>query len=373
MNYIELTERYGSQRAAAEALGVAKSTFNDGYRRQKAREGQDPAILSAMDALGTDLVPQNGWLRGKDGDGNKFTLHLRPEQKSTESLIEAVKRGLSDCIKVEATPAPSGTGQSLKTYYNIADLHLGLLCWAEEVGENWNSSLASSRLYTAMSELVSHTPPSEEAVILNLGDLSHANDNNAQTPASKHNLDVDSRFFKVMRLATALMKEVIKLALQKHKKVTYRGLRGNHDETAHVCVTLALYEHFENEPRVEIDASPSDYFIDQWGLNMIVAHHGDKMPPNRLVMFASDQWAQIWGETYYRFGWTGHVHHDSAKDIGGMRVESFRTIIPRDAYAFSHAYTSRQTMQAITLHKEEGEIMRNKVNFRPRSEGVMNG
>jgi hypothetical protein len=115
--------------------------------------------------------------------------------------------------------------------------------------------------------------------------------------------------------------------------------------------------------RVEVLAEPSDFFADHFGDNMILAHHGDKAKPERLVMSAADNYSKIWGQTKHRFCWTGHIHHKSAKDIGGMLFESFRTLAPKDAYAHSHAYTSRQSMTAITLHKTQGERVRNQVNY----------
>jgi len=70
----------------------------------------------------------------------------------------------------------------------------------------------------------------------------------------------------------------------------------------------------------------------------------------------ADQFAETWGRTKHRHLWTGHLHHAKASDIGGVYHEQLRAVTARDAYAFSHAYTARAQLQAITMHREGGEV-----------------
>ena len=94
---------------------------------------------------------------------------------------------------------------------------------------------------------------------------------------------------------------------------------------------------------------------------MLVSHHGDKAKAERLVMHMADEWPEMWGRTRFRHYFTGHLHHAKIVDIGGVQVEQFRAITPRDSYSASNGYSSRSDMQAITYHKERGEISRLKV------------
>lgn len=50
-------------------------------------------------------------------------------------------------------------------------------------------------------------------------------------------------------------------------------------------------------------------------------------------------------------------------DIGGVVWEQLRALTARDAYAISNAYTARAQLQAITLHKDRGEVQRVKVGM----------
>jgi hypothetical protein len=96
---------------------------------------------------------------------------------------------------------------------------------------------------------------------------------------------------------------------------------------------------------------------------MVVLHHGDKAPAQRLVNFAAAEWPEIWGRTKYRMSLSGHIHHETVKEIGGMRCESVGTIIPRDAHAYSHGYTANRSLVSITLDHQHGEINRARVNL----------
>jgi hypothetical protein len=95
---------------------------------------------------------------------------------------------------------------------------------------------------------------------------------------------------------------------------------------------------------------------------LIAAHHGDKAKAQRIINRLADDYAEMWGRTRHRFLWTGHLHHHKAQDIGGVQWEQLRAVTARDAYAVSHAYTARAQLQAITYHRERGEVSRVKVS-----------
>ena len=50
------------------------------------------------------------------------------------------------------------------------------------------------------------------------------------------------------------------------------------------------------------------------------------------------------------------------KEFNGMKVESFRTLSARDAYAASHGYRSGRDMKCLVFHKDFGEVERHTVS-----------
>jgi hypothetical protein len=258
-------------------------------------------------------------------------------------------------------PAPDMADADLLTIYPLADAHVGMLAYGKETGESYNTDIAADRIRSWVARAVAASPSSAVAVILDVGDLTHADDDTNVTPRSKHPLTVDSRHFRTLEVTIAALSAAIECALQKHGRVIVRILPGNHNQTSYMAVMFALAERYRNEPRVEVQKVPGEFFIMEFGAVMLAAHHGHGAKPDRMVNFLADEYAQIWGRTRHRFLWTGHLHHLKAQDIGGVTHEQLRAITARDAYAVSQAYTARAQLQAITVHRDLGEVQRVKV------------
>lgn len=201
------------------------------------------------------------------------------------------------------------------------------------------------------------------AILGQLGDLTHNDDQRNVTPQSGHQLDVDSRYFMIVRRAVSAMTWAIDLLRQKYPNVVYRGCRGNHDMTTHIAVTMALSIYYKDVPNVEIVDSATEFYVHQFGKNMFVFHHGDRAKPERLLPFVANEWASIWGTTKHRVAFSGHVHHEWVKEMAGMCFRSVGTIIPRDVHAFSNAYGSNRCLMSLTYDTNEGEIATARVNL----------
>ena len=65
-----------------------------------------------------------------------------------------------------------------------------------------------------------------------------------------------------------------------------------------------------------------------------------------------------WGNSMVRYMYMGHIHHDSVKEIQGVRVESIRTLAGKDAWHAGKGYRSHRDMRVIVHHKDHGEIER---------------
>lgn len=324
---------------------------------------RDPAITVGMEAIGTGITPAGMWIKtGKDEDGVSRSIYLRPAQEATEDALERIRAVFEGIEPAAAAVAPESVLADLCTVYPIADAHLGLRAWHKETGSDYDTTIGAERVRDWMAQCVASSPPSETAIILDIGDWTHANDDTNQTPRSKHVLDVDTRMFRTLDVGIATLGGTVESALTKHRTVHVVILPGNHDATIYLAVMFALAERYRNEPRVIVHKKPGEFFLHEFGRVMIAAHHGDKAKADRLVHFVADEFAEAWGRTKHRFLFTGHLHHHKSQDIGGMRWEQLRAVTERDAYAVSHAYSARAQLQAITYHAVRGEIQRVAVN-----------
>lgn len=347
----------GNVTHAAAALGINRSAFQKTLARIRANS--DPAIEAAMEAVNTGLTPSGMWIKtGKDADGVSRSVYLRPPAEEAQDVAERI-RELVEGIEPAAPVAPVEiSADDLLTIYPIADAHIGLQAWGRETGEDYSTDIAAERVRSWVARAVAASPPSGTAVILDVGDYTHADNQDNQTPRSKHILDVDTRHFRTLDVGIAALGSAIEAARAKHRRVIVRILPGNHDPAAYLAVMFALSERYRNDASVEVQKVPGEFFMLEFGRVMIAAHHGDKAKADRLVHFVADQYAEAWGRTKYRFAFTGHLHHHKSQDIGGMKWEQLRAVTARDAYAVSHAYSARAQLSGITYHRKTGEHTR---------------
>jgi hypothetical protein len=357
---IDAVAAHGSQRAAAQALNIDPSTLRE--RLAAAARKIDPAIKESMVAVGTDLVPALAWAKTKSKDGGtSYSVLLKPPQIEQGDILARIAAAFQDIPPAPRIEAAQSADADLLTIYPLADAHVGMLAYGKETGESYDTNIAVERIRSWVARAVAASPSSAVAVILDVGDLTHADDDSNLTPRSKHPLTVDSRHFRTLDMTIAALASAIECALQKHAKVIVRILPGNHNQTSYMAVMFALSERYRQDPRVEVQKVPGEFFVMEFGAVMLAAHHGHGGKPDRMVHFLADEYAQIWGRTQHRFLWTGHLHHMKAQDIGGMQHEQLRAITSRDAYAISKAYTARAQLQAVTLHRHDGEVQRVKI------------
>jgi len=351
---------------AAKSMDMDRCTFQRRWQALQAYNEASPGQRESIDAARLDgTTATGGWIiTDKDGDIIRRSTRWKAEaaQKDPERILEALRDGLAD-LPSPPTIAPPDAPATLCAVFPVADLHIGMLADQEEVGHNWDTKIARRVFDETFSRLVSVTPSAGVAILAQLGDLSHVDDQRNVTPQSGHQLDADSRYFLILRRAVAAMKSAIELLRARYPLVIYRGCRGNHDLTAHYAVTLALAEYYRDVPGVRIIDNAGEFYVHEFGANMVLLHHGDRAKPDRLVHFAAAEWPEVWGRTKHRLALSGHVHHETRKEIGGMAFESVGTIIPRDAYAYSHAYGAKRALVSITLDHDQGEVSRARVNL----------
>jgi hypothetical protein len=279
-----------------------------------------------------------------------------------EQMIREAIAALSQEVKGLApiTPAPRAVRDDLLCVVPVGDPHFGLYVWAQECGQDFDTDIARRLAIAAADRLMASVPHCAVGILLLLGDITHANDQTNQTPAHKHQLDVDTRFVRVIGIAIETWRHIILRMLERNGRVVGKLLPGNHDPQAVWALAYTLSAYFANEPRVEIDLGPSKFWYFPFGQVLIGATHGDTVKPDKLPgIMAADRPAE-WGAARHRYWYTGHIHSKNAMEFPGVVWESFRTLAPQDAYAASHGYRSGRDMVAIIHHRQHGEIERHR-------------
>lgn len=283
-------------------------------------------------------------------------LRVELIERAVEALVQEI-RGLSPVI-----PAPAESPDDLMVAVPIGDPHFGLYVWSRECGDDFDTEIARKLATGAIDRLVASGPMASVAVLLPLGDILHADDQSNQTPAHRHQLDVDTRFVRVLGIVIETYRHTILRMLEKYPKVIVRFVRGNHDPHAVWALAYAIAAYFENNPRVEVDLSPANFWYYRFGKVLIGATHGDTVKQDKLPGLMAADKAEDWGATQFRYFYTGHVHSKRVWDFPGVQCESFRTLAAQDAYAAYHGYRAGRDMVLIVHHKNYGEIERHRVD-----------
>lgn len=360
--FIDAIEKHGSQRLAAEALGVSRGTVGNAMlalQAKAAKMGYAPGHWDHGVAPGYQMGKVTVQ-RGPDGV-ERVWERQHPDAARTETILREFAESLAAGVKGLApiAPPPEHALADLMCVYPQGDPHVGLHSWWAEAGEDFDLKIAERLMCAAVDRLVSTAPASEIGLLLNLGDMFHA-DNQKNESQSGHKLDVDGRWAKVQQVGLRAMLYCIRRMLEKHKRVIVRINRGNHDGHSAYALALMISCYFHNEPRVEVDLSPAVCWYFQFGSNLIGSTHGDTIKgPDMLPIMAADV-PEMWGETKHRMWFVGHVHHQDLKEYRGGTVEYFRTLAARDAWHAGQGYRAGRDMRLIVLHREHGEIERHR-------------
>lgn len=368
LEFIEAIEKHGSFRAASRALGLSGVAVTHAMGRLRARaalKGYSPKHDM------THTVPDGFNVKGvstyydKDGKAAGQWVKSTADQARQAELAKQYIEALSEDIRGTSplTTSPQHSDADLLCVVPMGDPHFGLYAWAQESGEDFDLEIARKLTLGAVDRLMASAPNAETCIVLPLGDVFHANDQTNQTPGHKHQLDVDSRYVKVLKIGIQAYRHVIIRALEKHQNVVVRFVKGNHDPQAVWALALTISAYFENEPRVTVDLSPANFWFYKFGKVLIGSTHGDTVKHDRLAGVMAADRPEDWGTTKHRYWYTGHVHHQSVREYPGVLCESFRTLAAKDAYAAGAGYRAGRDMCAIIHHKDHGEIERHRCDI----------
>lgn len=356
-----------------ELAGLSTLTGPDG----EPRGAWAKTRVAGADDPPHDAVPEGHLIRSTStmvrGDGTTVVqwISASADEAAREEAIRAawarhaaLYAGLADPSPPPPPPpdADADAPDDMLTLYPLGDPHIGMLAWAPESGDHSDTAIACRDLLACVRLLVRAAEPSARAIVTNLGDFLHAQDDANVTPGHGHMLDVDGRYAKVLDAGHVLLRGIVDATLAKHAHVCVRNLPGNHDPRVSAELAMWLRAVYEREPRVTVEDPYAAHQYDQHGVVLIGWHHGDRTKLAELPAIMAADRPEAWGATRERVWHTGHIHHLTRHESPGCVVESHRTLAGPDAW---HAgrYRAARSLVAIGYHARFGEVSRATVNL----------
>jgi hypothetical protein len=364
--YIDAVNEYGGIRSAARSLNINHSAIVEAValiRRRAATSGYAPEQDMVRPVPEPFIVRGVSTYYNAEGKASGQWVKSKIDDSKLQEMMKAVIDGMKDDIpRLTALPAPALGNDNLLNCYVITDYHLGMLAWDEEAGENWDLDIAQALVVKWFEQAIAQSPNADTAVFAQLSDFLHFDGMDAVTPASKHLLDVDTRFAKVVRSAIRVLRTVIDMLLAKHQHVHIIMADANHDPVSQIWLREWFSVLYENEPRITVDKSPNPYNAYEFGKTALFFHHGHKRKVSNVSEVFAGQFREMFGRTKHAYAHMGHYHSIDVKENNLMIVEQHRTLAPGDAYSARGGWLSGRDAKVITYSKQFGEVSRLTIN-----------
>lgn len=279
--------------------------------------------------------------------------------KKLGTFANEFSKGFSDVLpRAKPVKQPKGGNENYLNLFPVFDAHFGMLAWHEETGQDYDLEIAEELFTRWFVRAIASSPDAHTALLLLGGDLFHWDGLEAVTPEHKNILDADTRFQKVVRVVIRSMRNIVRMLLESHQHVHIVVLEGNHDLSSSVHLREWMAAHYENEPRVTVDTSPSVYQCYVWGDVSLFFHHGHKRKVGNIAEVFTGRFRKEWGSTEFSYGHVGHLHSQEQRETSLMVVEQHRTLAAKDAYASRGGWAGGRSASVITYHSKYGEAFR---------------
>ena len=240
-----------------------------------------------------------------------------------------------------------------------ADVHIGKLASAFETGDEYNNSIAISRVLEGVSGILNKSKGFNIQQILFIGgnDILHIDTPKRMTTSGTPQ-DTDGMWYDNFLIAKDLYVKILEM-LVKVAPVHFVFNPSNHDYTNGFFLADVIKTWFRNCSDITFDCSIAHRKYYRWYNNLIGTTHGDGAKQADLPLLMAQEDPQSWAISRHRYIYTHHVHHKVAKDYIGVTVESLRSPSGADSWHSRNGYQhSPKAIEGFIHCKKNGQIAR---------------
>jgi hypothetical protein len=340
-----------------ETVYVQTSTILIDIQEMKDKSPMDLMRAHGYDPLKWELIdstnrPYQGTSK-LHGTYTMFSNSIKVRPLQTRITTEEIRQIFNtfNPPKLQKIQPVKDTQKNIMLEFGLVDMHLGLLSWKEETGENYDINIAIQTAKDHILDILGRVEPCEK-ILLPVGqDFFHIDSEKNQTTAGTDQ-DVDGRWQKIFRKGCELKVWFISQLLQKSNNIEIHYVKSNHDMKMAYFLTLWLDAYYRNESRVNVDIAWNQRKYIKWGKCAICLLHD--LPKNKIDKIMQAEEAKLWGSTIYRENHKAHDHHEEVKEYMGVTVRTISPITARSEWTASKGYYSQRRFMAFQWHKEKG-------------------
>lgn len=364
IKYKEETEilKDGSQKSD-KLLKMSVENSKDPNYLLKAH-GYDPkkwTIVSAKSSIWNQHNKQDGTL-------TLYSSKITVKPLGNEMSIDEIKEFFTDLAKNYRSPIHQPTNYSKNgkmLELNIADLHLGKLCWPGDSNDTYNEQIARQRFFHIINDVLTRSKQYkfEKILFVFSNDFFHF-DNESKTTTGGTNQDTNLQYTQLYKLGVSMLVEAIDLISQFAPVETFY-IGSNHDKLTSFFAIENLNSWYRNNDNVIIDSDPKIRKYVEWGKCLIGFSHGHA-EKKRLGKVMPIEAKEAWGRTEFHEIHAGHFHTEQVvKEENGTIVRYLPSVTGTDKWHYESGYIGAiKKAQSFIWDKENGLLDILNVNIK---------
>ena len=314
---------------------------------------------------------KNNFWQSQQKGGKKIVLYQsKIIVKATKGAVAAdtvkdIFNDLHRTLPVKVIEHPKNEQRKMAEV-NIADLHLGKLCWHGNTGENYDHKIAKANFEGIVERICERLKTLDLEYILLVWSNDYFNSDNEESTTTKGTLqDTDIRFEKLLKVGTQMLVWAIERLKEVAPVQTFRT-PSNHDNVLSMAALIMIMAWFRNDEQVTIheDVTPRKYVL--FGNSLTGFCHGDtegresksKEKASRLASLMPNEARELWSKARFHEMHTAHLHSEqTTNEINGVTVRRISSPTASDTWHVNSGYVG-STRKATTFiyDKEDGII-----------------
>jgi hypothetical protein len=361
MAHYKIVEKILNTKAKRDEDPIVRGFRRFIARHEKRLLDEHEGLYNATNNLDVpNTSTKNMWIKNKEASIFVVNPNYRePEQKEEVDFREALLKDIQEYApkfpKIERVKSK----ESYLLVLDPADIHIGKLCTAFEVGESYDNQVAVKRVLEGVEGILKKVSSFNIDKILFIGgnDILHI-DSPKRTTTSGTPQDTDGMWHTNFLIAKKLYVEVLEILLGV-ADVQFTFNPSNHDYTNGFFLAQVVETYFKDCKNIVFDCSIAHRKGFKYFNNLICTTHGDGAKIADLPLLMAQEFSKEWAETKHRYVYTHHVHHKTSKDFIGVTVESLRSPSGTDSWHHRNGYQHAPKAVEGFLHcKENGQIAR---------------